>query len=110
MAERQKLIAKIIPPVAGLFSYAIDIHTFKALEFVLKEQWNDSFFINSETQEIYLPENVDPADVRYELLLSGFFMKITNVPQVNKKPLKIGIMHDEFMSKIPLDAQKGQVE
>ena len=52
MAERQKLIAKIIPPVAGLFSYAIDIHTFKALEFVLKEQWNDSFFINSETQEI----------------------------------------------------------
>ena len=106
MAERQKVITKIIPPVAGLFSYAIDIQTFKALEFVLKEQWNDSFFINSETQEIYLPENVDPADVRYELLLSGFFMKITNVPQINKKPLKIGIMHDEFMSKIPLDAQK----
>ena len=106
MAERQKLIAKIIPPVAGLFSYAIDIHTFKALEFVLKEQWNDSFFINSETQEIYIPENVDPADVRYELLLSGFFMKITNGPQFHKKPLKIGIMHDEFMSEIPLDAQK----
>jgi hypothetical protein len=106
MAERQKLIAKIIPPVAGLFSYDIDIQTFKALEFVLKEQWNDSFFINSETQEIYLPENLDTSDVRYELLLSGFFMKITNVPQINKKPLKIGIMHDEFMSEIPLDAQK----
>lgn len=33
-------------------------------------------------------------------------MKITNLPQINKKPLKIKIMHDEFMSEIPLDAQK----
>lgn len=35
------------------------------------------FCIDSETQEIYLPEKVDPADIRYELLLAGFFMKIT---------------------------------
>ena len=64
------------------------------------------FCIDSETQEIYLPEKVDPADIRYELLLAGFFMKITKGSQIHKKPLKIGIMHDEFMSKIPLDIQK----
>ena len=105
-AERQKLIAKILPPNVGLFPYAIDIQTFKALEFVLKKQWNCDFYIDSETQEIYLPENIDPTDVRDELLLSGFYMKITNGPQYNKKPLKVRIMHDVLMSEIPLDAQK----
>ena len=54
-AERHKLIAKIVPPNVGLFPYAIDIQTFKALEFVLKKQWNCDFYIDSETQEIYLP-------------------------------------------------------
>lgn len=33
-------------------------------------------------------------------------MKITNVPQINKTPLKIGIIQDEFISEIPLYAQK----
>ena len=42
-AESQKLMVKIIPTVASLFSYAIDIQTFRALEFVPKEQWNHSF-------------------------------------------------------------------
>ena len=105
-AERHKLIAKILPPNVGLFPYAIDIQTFNALEFVLKEQWNCDFYIDSETQEIYLPENNDPADVRDELLLSGFYMKIKNRPQYNKKPLKVRIRHDVLMSEIPLDAQK----
>ena len=95
-----------MPPVAGSFSYTIDILTFRALEFILQEQWNDCFYIDFETHELYLPENVDPTDVRYEMLLSGFFMKIINVPQINKMPLKIGIMHDEFKSEIPLDDQK----
>ena len=105
-AERHKLVAKILPLNVGLFPYAIDIRTFKALEFVLKEQWNCDFYIDSESQEIYLPENIDPTDVRDELLLSGFYMKITNGPQYNKEPLKVRIMHDVLMSEIPLDAQK----
>lgn len=105
-AERHKLVAKILPPNVGLFPYAIDIRTFKALEFVLKEQWNCDFYIDSESQEIYLPENIDHADVKDELLLSGFYMKITNGPQYNKKPLKVRIMHDVLMNEIPLDAQK----
>lgn len=45
IAEKQKLIAKIMPPIVGLFSYAIDTHTFKALEFVLRDQWNNSFLL-----------------------------------------------------------------
>ena len=81
-----------MPPNVGLFPYAIDIQTFKALEFVLKKQWNCDFYIDSETQEIYLPENIDPTDVRDELRLSGFYMKITNAPQYNKKPLKVRII------------------
>ena len=44
--------------------------------------------------------------MREELLLSGFYMKMTNGPQYNKKPLKVRIMHDVLMSEIPLDAQK----
>ena len=79
-SERHNLIAKILPPNVGLFPNSIDILTFKALEFFLKEQWKSGFYEDSETHEIYLPENIDPADVKDKLLLSGFYMKMTNGP------------------------------
>ena len=67
------------------------------------------FIFISKHRKYICPTNIDPVDVRYELLLSGFFMKITNGPQIHNKPMKVGIMHNEVMSKIPLNIQKKDI-
>ena len=56
-AKREKLRKDILAPNTGMFSYAIDRQTFEALEYVMKRQWGNSFFVDSEEQEIYVPEN-----------------------------------------------------
>ena len=56
-AKREKLRKDILAPNTGMFSYAIDRQTFEALDYVMKRQWENSFFADSEEQEIYVPEN-----------------------------------------------------
>ena len=75
-AKREKLRKDILAPNTGMFTYAIDRQTFEALEYVMKRQWGNSFFVDSEEQEIYVPENLDIHEVKHELLLSGFYMEI----------------------------------
>ena len=72
----------------------------------MKRQWGNNFFIDSEEQEIYVPENLDIHEVKHELLLSWFYMEIKKKSQNFVKPLKVGIMHNALMSKIPFEKQK----
>lgn len=105
-AKREKLRKDILAPNTGMFTYAIDRQTFEALEYVMKRQWGNSFFIDSEEQEIYVPENLDILEVKLELLMSGFVMELKKKSQTSVKPLKVGIMHNALMSKIPFEKQK----
>ena len=95
----------MLAPNRGIFPYAIDHPTFEVLEYVIKRQWEDSFFIDSDEQEIYIPENLDIYEVKHELLLSGFYMEIKRKSLTSVKPLKVGIMHNALMSKIPFEKQ-----
>ena len=105
-AKREKLRKNILAPNMGIFPYAIDRRTLEALEYVMKRQWENSFFVDSEEQEIYVPENLDILEIKLELLISGFLIEIKKKSQTFVKPLKVGIMHNALMSKIPFEKQK----
>lgn len=103
--QRRNLRAKLVPLDAGLFSYSIDEKTFNALDYVLNRIWGDACFIDSKEKEIYITDDVDLQDVRYELLMSGFYMEVTDKPHEHEMPLKVAIMHSSLMSEIPFDKQ-----
>ena len=47
-AKKEKLKKDILAPNTGIFPYSIDRQTFEALEYVIKLQWENNFFIDSE--------------------------------------------------------------
>ena len=105
-AKREKLRKNILAPNTGILPYSIDRQTFEAFEYVMKGQWEDSFFVDSEEQEIYVPENLDILGVKHERLMSRFIMEIKKKSKTFVKPLKVGIMHNAPMSKTLFEKQK----